>query len=268
MAGRPYVLAEATWKSVRETPFEVALLPWGATEPHNRHLPYAADTLQAEAVAAEAARIAWGRGARVAVLPAVPFGVNTGQLDLKFALNVNPTTQASLLADLAAALAGQSIRKLVIVNAHGGNDFKPMIRELQPRVKIFLCALDWYRARDPRPFFDAPGDHGGEMETSVLLHLVPALVLPLSEAGPGTARPFKISALRERWAFAPREWSKVTEDTGVGNPAASTAEKGRRFFEAAARKIAEFLVELAAADPADLYGPVRPSRGRAPRKRK
>jgi creatinine amidohydrolase len=120
VTGRPYILAETTWKSVRETAYDVAVLPWGATEAHNYHLPYGTDTIQCDHIAAEAARLAWGAGARVIVLPTVPFGVQTGQLDIPLCLNVNPSTQAALLSDLAQALAGQGIRKLVILNGHGG----------------------------------------------------------------------------------------------------------------------------------------------------
>src|SRR5262245_45283987 len=185
MPGRPYVLADTTWKSVREHVPEVAVLPWGATEAHNYHLPYATDTIQTEHVAAEAARIAWEAGARVVVLPAVPFGVQTGQLDIPLCLNMNPSTQAALLADLAHSLSGQGVRKLVVLNGHGGNDFRAMLRELQPRVNVFICTLNWYQVIDPRRFFTEPGDHAGEMETSVLLHLAPGLVLPLAEAGEG-----------------------------------------------------------------------------------
>src|SRR5882724_2099730 len=109
MTGRPYVLAETTWKTVREAGYEVAVLPWGATEAHNFHLPYATDTIQCDAVAAEAARLAWQAGARVMVLPTVPFGVQTGQLDIPFCLNVNPSTQAAILSDLAHCLDGQGV---------------------------------------------------------------------------------------------------------------------------------------------------------------
>jgi creatinine amidohydrolase len=84
MAGRPYILAETNWKAVRETKFDVAILPWGATEAHNYHLPYGTDVIETEAIAAESARRAWERGARVLALPCIPFGVNTGQLDIPF----------------------------------------------------------------------------------------------------------------------------------------------------------------------------------------
>jgi creatinine amidohydrolase len=253
VAGRPYILTETTWYNVKQTAYDVAVLPWGATEAHNYHLPYGADTLQTELIAAEAARLAWESGARVVVLPAVPFGVQSGQLDIPLCLHMNPSTQAALLADLAHTLAGQRVRKLVILNGHGGNDFRAMIRELQPRVRIFLCALSWYACVDPRQFFEQPGDHGGELETSLLLHLHPRLVLPLEEAGDGVERRFRVAGLREGWAWAPRQWTRISTDTGVGNPKAATADKGSQYFHAVTERIAGFLSELAATDPEQLY---------------
>ena len=253
MASRPYVLNELTWKTVRDTRYDVAMLPWGATEAHNFHLPYSTDNIETERIAALAAGHAWERGARVVVLPIVPFGVNTGQLDIPLCLNLNPSTQALLLRDVATALAGQGIAKLVILNGHGGNDFRQMIRELQPAVSLFLCCVNWYQVVDAKSFFSDLGDHAGELETSVMLHVAPELVRPLSEAGPGRARRFKVGGLREGWAWAPRQWRQVTDDTGVGNPAAATPEKGRKYVEAVSEKIAAFLVELALADPAKLY---------------
>lgn len=253
MAGRPYILAETTWKSVRQIEYDLAVLPWGATEAHNYHLPYGADTVQSELIAAEAARLAWENGARIVVLPAVPFGVQSGQLDIPLCLHMNPSTQAALLADLACTLAGQRLRKLVIVNGHGGNDFRAMIRELQPRVGIFLCALNWYTCVDARRFFQDPGDHAGELETSLLLHLDPELVLPLAEAGPGEEKHSRIRAFREGWAWAPRQWTRISADTGVGDPRAATADNGALYFAAVTERIAGFLTELSAADPDQLY---------------
>ena len=253
MTTRPWILAETPWKVVSATPYEVAVLPWGATEAHNFHLPYGTDSIETEAIAAEAARRAWEAGARVAVLPTVPFGVQTGQLDIPLCINMNPSTQATVLADVVQSLEAQKVPRLVVLNGHGGNDFRQMIRERQARTAVFLCAIDWYRVVDPRPFFEDIGDHAGEIETSVMMHLAPELVLSLDEAGPGRARKPKIRGMREGWAWAPRRWTQVTADTGIGNPAAATAEKGRRYVDAVAREIGEFLTELASADTNDLY---------------
>jgi creatinine amidohydrolase len=250
---RPYILAETTWKTVDATPYDVAILPWGATEAHNYHLPYGTDTVQAFEVAGRAAAAAWERGARIVVLPAVPFGVNTTQLDIKLCLNMNPSTQAALLGDLVTSLDGQGVHKLVIVNGHGGNDFRQMIRELQPKTRVFLSTINWWSCVDPSAFIEEAGDHAGEAETAAMLHLAPDTVRPLTEAGPGRARKSRLTGVREGWAWAPRRWTQVTADTGIGNPAKATAEKGEAYVGAAVEKIAGFLIELAALDLADLY---------------
>jgi creatinine amidohydrolase len=253
MTVRPYILAESTWRTVDATPYGVAVLPWGATEAHNYHLPYATDTIQCDALAAEAARRAWEGGAKVIVLPTVPFGVNTGQLDIKLCLNMNPATQAALLADLVHALDVQGIHKLVILNGHGGNDFRQMIRELQPRTRVFLSSINWYKIGDAKTIFTDLGDHAGELETSVMMHVAPDLVRPLGEAGDGRERRWSIGGLREGWAWAPRRWSQISADTGTGNPALATEEKGARYTELVTSKVAAYLIELANADIAALY---------------
>ncbi len=254
MPPRPFVLAETSWKTVKETDYEVAVLPWGATEAHNYHLPYNTDVAECDYIAAESARIAWEQGARVVVLPTVPFGVNTGQLDVKLDLNLYPSTQAAILNDIVDALVRNDLYKLVVLNGHGGNDFKQMIRETQAFYPgSFISQVSWYRILDHANYFDEPGDHAGEMETSVMMHVAPDLVRPLDEAGDGAERRFKIAALREGWAWAERDWTEVTESTGVGSPYAANPEKGARFLRDVTEKIASFYVELAAADLGALY---------------
>ena len=250
---RPYVLAETTWKTVDPTPYTVAILPWGATEAHNYHLPYGTDTLAAQEVAIRAAAKAWERGARVVVLPPIPFGVNTTQLDIKLCVNMNPSTQAAVIADVVSALEGQGIHKLVLFNGHGGNDFKTVIRELQPDTSVFLCAINWFSCVDVQQFVEEPGDHAGEAETSAMLYLTPELVLPLAEAGSGRARKSRLTGVREGWAWAPRRWTQVSSDTGIGNPSKATVEKGKAYVDAAVERIAGFFVELAELDLKKLY---------------
>ena len=251
---RPYILAETNWKSVKEQSFSVAVLPWGATEAHNYHMPYATDNILAENAAHEAARIAWENGAKTIVLPTIPFGVNTGQLDVPLCINMNPSTQYAVLKDIVQVLDLQGIHKLVIVNSHGGNHFKQMIRELYVEFpKVFVCSLNWWQAADPNGHFTEPGDHAGELETSVVMHLTPELVLPLDEAGTGNAKSFKIKGLKEGWVSSQRKWTQVTEDTGVGNPKMATKEKGAQFYKAAVQQMAHFLGELHQADLNDMY---------------
>lgn len=251
---RPYILAETNWKEVKSQNYQLAVLPWGATEAHNYHLPYATDNIQCDFVAARSAELAWDQGARLVVLPTVPFGVNSGQMDVKLCLNMNPSTQLALLMDLVQVLNNHHIDKLVILNGHGGNNFKSMIRELSVHYPdVFVCSANWYQASDQTSIFDEPGDHAGEMETSCIMHIAPQWVLDLSEAGSGAAKKFKPEGLRNGWVTAQRAWTKVTQDTGVGNPSKSTAEKGRVYLEQSAQEIAKFLVELASLSNHDLY---------------
>ena len=253
MTERPWLLAESTWPTVEAQPYEVAVLPWGATEAHNRHLPYATDTIQCDRIAARAAERAWQRGARVVVLPTVPFGVNTTQLDVRLCLNLMPSTQQAILRDLLQVLEGQGFRKLVILNGHGGNDFRQIIRELRPSSGVFVSQLDWWKVLDASRYFEEGGDHAGELETSVMLHVAPELCAPVETAGDGHERRFRVTALRERWAWAPRAWTEVTADTGIGDPRKATAEKGARYVEDLVEKLAGYFVELAEADLDDMY---------------
>lgn len=254
MTPRPYILAETNWKTVQQNKYEVAVLPWGATEAHNYHLPYSTDVAQCDYVVAESARLAWEQGVKVVALPTIPFGVNTGQLDITLTINMNPSTQMAVLKDVTHSLSVQGIDKLVIMNGHGGNDFKQIIREVQVSYpNMFICTMNWFRAVDWHLYFDEPGDHAGEMETSAMMHIAPHLVLPLSEAGDGASRQFRLKGIRQGWVWAQREWSKATHDTGVGNPAKATAEKGRVYLEDTAKQIASFLIDLANVNTQDLY---------------
>lgn len=251
---RPYILSENNWKIVKETHYDVAILPWGATEAHNFHLPYGTDVIEADFVSAEAARLAWNDGTKVIVLPTIPFGVNTGQFDVKLNINMNPSTQLAVLHDVVEVLNRHEIYKLIILNSHGGNDFKTMIRELGLQFpKMFLCSCNWYQAIDQKDFFENKDDHAGEMETSVVMHLTPTLVRPLNEAGNGAAKKFRITAIREGWAWAERKWTQVTKDTGVGDPRKATPEKGEKYFKAVTQKIATFITEVGSASNDNLY---------------
>jgi creatinine amidohydrolase len=251
---RPYILAESTWKEIKNKSTNLVVLPWGATEAHNFHLPYATDNYQVDRIAAESARLAHEEGASVMVLPCVPFGVNTGQTDIRLNINMHPSTQMMILNDIIEVLNRQNFRKLLVLNGHGGNDFKTMLRELGVRYPdMFLASCNWFQTLDKSVYFENMGDHADEMETSLMLYLEADLVRPLNEAGDGHNKKFRVQGLNEPWAWSERKWSQVTDDTGVGDPSMASVEKGERYFRDLTRKLAAFLIELAEANPDEMY---------------
>jgi creatinine amidohydrolase len=247
---REWILAEQNHAFVRSQPWEVAVLPFGATEPHNLHMPYGTDNFQVDAIAQRVCESAYRAGARVVLLPTIPYGVNTNHLKVPGALacSVTPTTLLHILTDLVDSLERQGVRKLVLLNGHGGNELKPLMRELHHRTEVFLCLCDWYRvAADLYPkLFKEPGEHADEIETSLGLAFFPDL-LQMELADEGAARPCRFEAVNRGWVSITRPWHLVTTNTGLGNPAAATAEKGRRLMEVLVERLSRFLVDVAAA---------------------
>jgi creatinine amidohydrolase len=154
---------------------------------------------------------------------------------------------------VADSLKKQNIDKLVILNAHGGNEFKPMVRDIQARTGILIIVVNFWQLAPEmvKETFNEPGDHGGELETALLMHLTPDLV-QLDQAGPGSMNAFQLKTLRQPGVWTPRPWSKTHPDTGAGDPRKATAEKGKRYCEALTEKIAELLVEVSEASKGQL----------------
>lgn len=253
-APRPYVLTEANYQQLLEYRPNVAILPWGATEAHNYHLPHGTDFIQAEAFGIHAAARAFEHGAKPIVLPALPFGNNGQQLDQVATIHCSTATALALLRDVATSLTKQGIDRLVILNGHGGNEFKPLVRDLQFEFDLLVVVVNFWmvaQAVYESTFEEKSGDHANEMETSLLMHLRPDWVI-MEQAGKGERIPFKLQSISEVGAWTPRPWSRVHPDTGSGDPAAASAEKGATYFAAVADGIANLLVELSSAKKGDL----------------
>ena len=249
-------LSASTYGQVKGTEYDVAILPWGATEPHNQHLPYLTDAILSHDVAVDAAQLAWEQyRVRAMVLPPVMMGAqNPGQRELQFCIHYRQHTQEAILRDIVESLYHQGLRRLLIVNGHGGNSFKGFIRDLAVDYPdMFILSSEWFTVCPAREYFDQPGDHADELETSVMLHYHPELVR-MDLAGEGQAHAFALPSLRQKTAWLPRHWNLVTEDTGIGDPRPATAEKGCRFANAVAERYAQLLAELKNVNkPEDLY---------------
>ncbi|TVR63746.1 MAG: creatininase family protein [Spirochaetaceae bacterium] len=232
---------------------DVAILTTAAVEPHNRHLPEGQDLLHATYVSRTVAEGAYTAGARVIWLPAIPFGVDSNLLDFPIAVHVSRKNIDAMLSDVIRSCASYGIRKFVIINGHGGNDFVPFVRAIQAEIPVHVFLCDWWKVGDDRyaEIFEQPEDHAGEMETSVALALFPHLV-EIERAGDGVAAEYRFGALNRGWLRTSRRFSRLNDHCAVGTPFAATAEKGHEYLELVIERITEFVVELAHAelDPA------------------
>ncbi len=253
MGPRAYVLHEANYRQLKDCAPNVAILPWGATEAHNYHLPHGTDVIEATALAESAAKLASAAGARPIVLPTIPFGNNAQQQDQVATIHFSTATAGAVLMDVASSLKRQRIDRIVLLNAHGGNDFKPLIRDAQLATGSLIVLINFWQlcTAEEKQIFDNSGDHAGQLETSFLMHVCPQWV-QMEQAGPGPRVPFAIAELNQQGVWTPRPWSKSHPDTGSGNPAGATAEKGARYVEAVARAISQVIVGLSKAKKGDV----------------
>jgi creatinine amidohydrolase len=243
-----YRLLDLTLADLRKRKTQVAVLPMGATEPHNLHLPYGTDVFEAEGIADRACREAAQKGAKVVLLPTVPIGSNRSTLGFPLTLNLDHSTLFAMLKDITDSLEVHSVRKLVIVNGHGGNYLRHILKDIYGRTKVFLSLINWWEvgASLRTKLFENPGEHGDEMETSVMLYLCPELV-HMDQAGRGRARKSKLRSVNEGWVKIVRPWELVTFDSGYGDPRKASREKGKKYVEFTVKRIAEYLVELSRA---------------------
>jgi creatinine amidohydrolase len=198
---------------------EMALLPLGATEQHGAHLPCGTDTFQVDYVADEIAR-------RLPIwrLPTIPITVSHMHRGSPGTVWLTNDTLAAVVKDIVRSLRFQGVRRVVIVNGHGGNFVvRPIIQDLNRDYDdLYVILLE--AATRERHFEEPPGSiHAGESETSRMLHVAPDLVH--MDLAVNTDVPYTQSFL----LYAP---IAELEPSGVwGHAAEATAEKGRRHYE-------------------------------------
>ena len=253
-------LEELTLADVRRLDYQVAVLPMGATEPHNLHLPYGTDSIEAQTLVDRCCARAWELGGRVVQLPTIPYGTETNMQQFPLAMNLQPSTLFLVLRDLVETLEASGLRKLLIFNSHGGNEFKPFLREIYGRTKVQIFLCNWYQMiRDKASqICDYADDHAGEMETSLILSFRPDLVRHSQDgkltADAGQRRELELEALREGWVGLTRPWHLLTTNSGSGNPHQANAAKGEQLAQSVVARIAPFLAELSQA-PLDEHFP-------------
>ena len=231
----------------------IAILPIAATEQHGPHLPVGTDALIAEGMLMAASAMLPER-LDVRGLPIQAVGKSNEHVWAAGTLTLPGHVAIEAWTELGLSVSRAGVRKLVIVNSHGGNEEMMGIvaRELRVRADMFVVKTSWSRFGHPDGMFSElerrHGIHGGEIETSLMLHFRPDLV-DMAKAkdfvslAAETDAKFKHIAPTGTHAFA---WiaRDLNESGVVGNAAAATAEKGRAVAEHQAKGFVELLKEV------------------------
>ncbi|RPI61521.1 MAG: creatininase family protein [Planctomycetaceae bacterium] len=241
-------------RRIRQRKYEVAVLPLSAVEPHNLHLPEGTDFLNAAAIARKSCELAWPRCESVICLPGLPYGVDCNEMGFPLAIHVRQSTLDMMITEIVASLRAHGIRKIVLLNGHGGNEFMALVRQIMGDldVQVFLCnwwtvAMDHYGK-----IFDKPDNHAGQMETSVTMELFGDLV-EMEHLADGTPRPFVFEALTKGWVRTSRDFKKMSDVCACGDATGASAARGKEYLEITCTRIADFLVELAKKPIDDLF---------------
>jgi len=264
---KKFLLEGMTHEEVGEAVGEgaVAVVPVGSFEQHGRHLPLITDSRIVTHIAHEAAKIATER-TRVVVSPTLWLRSSHHHMEFPGTLSLDRELFVKVAKDVGRCLAHHGFRRILFLNGHGGNSSPLKVAVDQLRDELgegVLVALVTYwelnLEEEVRKLRDSgPGgiSHAGELETSCMLYLEPELVR--RERQHRFVPRWRTRNFGLGWyvpspaylGFHVRDFSKTGE---VGDPTVATAEKGRKFLEVAARRVAEFLVEFSSWEIPELY---------------
>ncbi len=250
---RDYTLMSDAEIKLADTSKWIAVLPLGAHEQHGPHLPFDTDTIIAKGMACALAE-GVGEDLPITFLPAEPVGYSIEHMDFEGSKTLGFDEAVNRWVGIGEKLAAQGIRKMLIVNAHGGNSplMTIVATELRVKFNMFCVATSWTRFIVPGDIISheekAFGIHGGDIETSVVLALTPQVV----DMGKAENFPNFQEALSEKnkylRAYGPHAFGWKSQDLnpqGVnGNAAAATSAKGEALIIQATNGLVDLVEEM------------------------
>jgi creatinine amidohydrolase len=244
-------LTTADFKTI-DTEKVIAILPVGSTEQHGPHLPLCVDACITEGML-KAVMALVPDDFIVLALPVMPVGKANEHIGFDGTLSLSVTTLIGLWTDIAESVFRTGVKKLMILNGHGGQTqvMDIVARDLRVRHDALVVPINWWSLQADKTLFPATeytyGIHGGAEETSVMMHLRPDLVRTQY------AQNFETQPLLKRHEF-PRLFSQGVrhawkaedlQETGAcGDATLATAELGQCIIDDAARSIVELLQEM------------------------
>ena len=241
-------------------PPTIAVLPVAATEQHGPHLPLKVDSALVDGVV-RACLPHLGAAVPALFLPTQSVGLSPEHARFAGTLTLKAETTIRLWTDIGESVAASGVKKLVLLNSHGGQVgvMDIVARDLRARLGLLVYSVNWFglplvgpQGEDVNALFSAHehrfGIHAGDIETSMMLALDPAgvdMALAQNFASTSEARAQQFAILGNgKSAKLGWQMQDYNPAGAVGNAAAATADKGRAVLDAAGRALAQLLAEI------------------------
>jgi creatinine amidohydrolase len=239
----------------------IAILPLGAHEQHGPHLPFETDSVIAGAIARRLADAA-APELQVELLPVETVGYSLEHMDVDGTRSLRFDEAVNRWIGIAQACADRGIRKLMLLNAHGGNSPLMTIVATEARIRfnMLVVATSWTRFGVPEGVIsleDKSFDiHAGEIETSVMLALRPDLVRAEIMQDFRSRQVEFVQRFKHLRAYGPHAFgwkmADLNPDGAVGNASRATAAKGEALLSHAVNGLYELLLDMSRFDPDEL----------------
>ena len=238
----------------------IAVLPVAATEQHGPHLPLSVDTDLADGVV-QACLPHLPADLPALFLPTQTVGYSPEHTAFAGTLTLKADTLIRLWTDIAESVAVSGLKKLVLLNSHGGQVslMDVVARDLRTRLGMLVYSVSWFNlplmdeaGRDLNALFSAEehrfGVHAGDVETSMMLALRPkqvrmAAAQNFHSTSQDRAAKFPIlgNGKSAKLAWQMQDYNL---QGAAGNAALATADKGQALVQAAGRSLARLLSEI------------------------
>ncbi len=242
----------------------IAVLPVGAIEQHGPHLPVFTDSCIAEGMVRAALELLPAE-LPVTFLPLQPVGKSNEHISSPGTLTLGWDTLTRVLIELGDSVFRAGVRKLILVNSHGGNVpvLDVVARELRVARDMLCVATAWSRFGLPAGLFPPEealyGIHGGDVETSIMLHFRPDLVRMDEARNFRSAQESFAAEFAHLRAHGPSQFGWKAQDLNplgaLGNAAGATVARGRQVVDHQAAAFVALCRDVDRFDPARLWRP-------------
>lgn len=222
----------------------------GSCENHGDHLPFGSDSLfplnLAQLVVEDIIKVHPEKEHQFVILPAIPYGVSIHHIDFQMTISLQGSTMISIMEDVLTCLAGNGVKRVIILNGHDGNiapaeTAARTIKHKFPEM-VIACLESWWTmvGTKNKDLFDVWSGlgHGGEAETSAMMAVRPDLV-DLSIAPKQTIPNLPGEDIRIYWKF-----NELTKTGATGAPRTATLQKGNEIIKILSKVILEFIEKM------------------------